>query len=328
MAVPTTNKKPAISKSLIQKYNTAVPAYMEIKRKTKGSKSRYVPMSPAERLRHRRERRTNAQNIQKAIAAIRAYIRDRCFKLGKKYKRKQRYFLDMVYQGGIRLTKPANNPNNFNMFKSVKAYERREAGEPPMSLLKIQEVYRPEYDALDDKGMQEIIDKFNAIQEEAEARGIKRPSLKEKGADVAGSLDNVSKIGLKTRVGIEAFLLVVRNRPDDYMGLKWIVTNERLMEYMRILLRHWDPVYIGQKMEAFAVTRCNIATICKNPKEHADLLRKEIGFMIQDALDDACMTKNLMIQYEHFDTTITPRYGVVVEGWPKNLSLPETGIVY
>ncbi|KAL0057103.1 hypothetical protein AAF712_016271 [Marasmius tenuissimus] len=117
MAAPTTNKKPAISKSLIQKYNTTVPIYTEIKRKTKGSKSCYVLISPAERLQRHRECRMNAQAIQKAIAAIRAYIRDECFKLGKKYKRKQWYFLDMVYQGSIQLTKPANSPNNFNMLK-------------------------------------------------------------------------------------------------------------------------------------------------------------------------------------------------------------------
>ncbi|KAL0058926.1 hypothetical protein AAF712_014369 [Marasmius tenuissimus] len=328
MSAPVTKKKkPAISKTLTQKYNTAVPSYTEIKKTTKATKSRYVPMSTAERLRRRRERRETAQKIQNAVVGIRNYVRDECLKLGKTYKRKQRYFLDMVYQGGVRLTKPANNPNDFNMFKSVIAHERREAGEPPMSLLKIQEVYRPQYDALDDDGMKEIVEKYQAIQEEAQAKGIKRPSLKEKGADVAGSLSNVQGIlqGLKTRVGIEAFLLVVRNRPEDYMGPTWIVTDERLMEYMRILLRHWNPVYIGQKMEAFAVTGCNMASVCKNPKEHADLLKKEIGCMVQDALDEACITTNLSMQYERFDTIITAKYGVVVEGWPKGLPFQKPG---
>ncbi|KAL0057104.1 hypothetical protein AAF712_016272 [Marasmius tenuissimus] len=79
-------------------------------------------------------------------------------------------------------------------------------------------------------------------------------------------------------------------------------------------------------MEAFAVTGCNIATICKNLKEHADLFRKEIGCMIQDALDNACMTKNLMIQYKCFNTTITPQYDIVVKGWPKNLPFQKPGL--
>ncbi|KAJ8088989.1 hypothetical protein PM082_014236 [Marasmius tenuissimus] len=320
-------KKAIVRKSVSKKYSAHIPSSSTLKVRTRNFKSTYVPVPLAEKLRRRRERSVRAASIRTSIAEIRQHIRDECHKLATTWKMKPQYFLDMVYQGGVRLTKPANNLNPFNAFKAVKAYERREAGETPMSLLEIQTKYRPEYDALDKKGLDDMLKKYATIKDEERREKIKRPSLKEKMADVAGSLSNVSAIlqALKTRVGIEAMLLVVRNRPEDYMSPRWILTDDRLMEYLHVLLRYWNPVYIGQKLEAFAVSKFNMALACKTTKEYAELLKKMITRSIQDGLDEACSTNNLTMQYERFDKLITQQYGVVIEGWPTNLPFQQPG---
>ncbi|KAJ8092021.1 hypothetical protein AAF712_009492 [Marasmius tenuissimus] len=328
MSTPASKEISGLKKDKIsEKYSAAVPSAARTKQRTRNFKTVYVPVSTAERLCRSRERRERYDGMKKRVAKLRRYIRDECSALGKKYKRKQRYFMDMVYQGGVRLTKPMNELNDFNAFKSVTAYERRKAGLPPMSIMEIQRVYRPVYDALDEKGMKDIREKYKRIKDEERCEKVKRPSLKEKTADAAASLSQVAGIlqGMKTRVGTEAVVLVVKNRPEDFMLPKWIVTDKRLMEYLQILVRGWNPVFIGQKVEAFAVAGCDIARVCKNQKEHAELLKKSITRLVQDALDEACSGTNVAMQYERFDTSITARYGVVIEGWPSELPFQKAG---
>ncbi|KAK1235910.1 hypothetical protein PQX77_000843 [Marasmius sp. AFHP31] len=323
MATTTNKKQDAIS----QKYNAVVPSSISVTKKISNYKGTYVPITVNEHIRRKHNRERRAAEVKATIAAIRRHIRDRCMELGTKYKRKPKYFLDMVYQGGVRLTKPANNPNHFNSFKAVKAYDRRQAGEPPMSILDIQKVYRPEYNALDKQGLSDLLARHKEIQDEDKRERIKRPSIKEKTADVAAALSQVAGIfqGLKTRVGIEVTALVVKNCPEDFMTPKWIVTDKRVMEYLGLIQRGFDPVHIGQKVEAFAVAGCDVAKVCKTQKEYAELLKKQITRLVQDGLDEACKGQNVTMQYERFDKLITARYGVVVEGWPTTLEFQKPG---
>ncbi|KAL0063017.1 hypothetical protein AAF712_010148 [Marasmius tenuissimus] len=318
---------PPVKKHISKKYNVATPAASLLKKQTRNHRTVYVPISTTERVRRSRQRRERAVAIRSGIAGIRQYVRDKCSEMGKLYKKKDKYFMDMVYQGGVRLTKRKNDTNNFNAFKSVIAYERREAGLPPMSIIKIQEEYRPQYDALDEEGLDRILKKYALIQDEEKREQIKRPSMKEKTADAAGSLNSVAGIlqGLKTRVGTEAVVLVVKNRTEDFMEPQWIVTDERIMDYLRIIVRGWDPVHVGQRVEAFAVAGCDITAVCKTTKEQAELLKKAIARLVQDGLDEACATTNLTMQYERFDHLITMKYRVVIEGWPANLPFQRPG---
>ncbi|KAK1225162.1 hypothetical protein PQX77_011906 [Marasmius sp. AFHP31] len=319
---PTTAVElPVVKDHISRKYSAAVLSAFLLKKQTRNQESVYVPISTTEHVRRSRDRKERAANIRSKIAKIRRYIRTKCTGLATKYKRKQTYFLDMVYQGGVRLTKPKNETNNFNAFKSVIAYERRQAGLPPMTILQIQKEYRPQYDALDKEGMDDILEKYKLIQDKEKREQIKRPSMKEKTADVASSLSSVAGIfqGLKTRVGVDAVALVVKNRTEDFMTPQWIVTDARIMEYLRVIVWGWDPVHIGQRIEAFAVAGCDITAVCKTTKEQAELLKKAITRLVQDALDDACGTTNLVMQYERFDHLITLKYRVVIEGWPAGL---------
>ncbi|KAJ8087271.1 hypothetical protein PM082_006101 [Marasmius tenuissimus] len=323
----TQTKAVALNKTLTKKYSLAAPAAADVQQRTQNYATTYVPVSTTEHIRRSRVRRERAADIRSRIADIRKHAHIECGLLSQKYKRKTRYFLDMVYQGGVRLTKPANETNNFNAFKSVTAYERREAGLPPMTIVQIQKEFRPKYDAMTEEEITNMLIKYRNIRDEEKREKIKHASVKEKAADVAGSLNNVAGIlqGLKTRVGVDAVLLVVKNRPDDFMGPRWIVTDERLMEYLHVTVRDWNPVTIGQRLEAFAVAGCNPALVCKNQKDHAELLKKMIARHVQDGLDSACKTKNLAMQYERFDHLITAKYGVIIEGWPANLTFQKPG---
>ncbi|KAK1230273.1 hypothetical protein PQX77_006648 [Marasmius sp. AFHP31] len=304
MPPSTAIELPAVKSHISKKYSAAVPSASLLKKQTRNQESVYVPISTT-----------------KCIAKMRRYIHNKCTALATKYKRKQQYFLDMVYQGAVRLTKLKNKTNNFNAFKLVIAYERRQAGLPPMSILQIQKEYRPQYDALDEKGMNDILEKYKLIQDKEKREQIKRPSMKEKTADVASSLSSVAGIfqGLKTRVGTEGIALVVKNRTEDFMAPQWIVTDPRIMEYLHVIVRGWDPVHIGQRVEAFAIAGCDITAVCKTTKEQAELLKKAIIRLVQDGLGDACGTTNLVMQYKRFDHLITLKYCVVVEGWPAGL---------
>ncbi|KAL0058196.1 hypothetical protein AAF712_015146 [Marasmius tenuissimus] len=328
---PTTAKEtPAVKASVSSKYNLAVPSSVNVKKGIKNYTSKYVPISTTECIRRARVRREQAAKIRSRIAEILRGVRQDCDKLGVKYRRKPQYFLDMVYQGGVRLTKQANEPNNFNAFKCMTAYERHEAGLPLMSTLEIQKDFRPKYDTMTEEEIDDMLIKYKNIKDEDRQEKIKRPSVKEKAEDVAGSLKHVVGIlqGLKTRVGVNAITLVVKNRMEDFMGPKWIVTDEQLMEYLGLILRGWDLVVIGQRVEAYAVAGCNISKVCQNPKEYMELLKKTITHCIQDGLDSACKTKNLMMQYERFDHLITGQYGVIIEGWPANLNLQKPGFFH
>ncbi|KAL0065632.1 hypothetical protein AAF712_007410 [Marasmius tenuissimus] len=323
MGPNTAEKLATIKCNISKKYEAAVPLSSLLKKQTRNFKTTYVPISTAERLRRSIKRRERSTNIRNAIAELQREIRDKCITLGQTYKMKSRYFLDMVYQGGVRLMKPANDTNPFNAFKSVKAYDRREGTFISSLVLK---VYRSEYDGLSKKEKTKIVKRYEEIRDENRREMIKRPSMKEMAADVSSSLAHVAAIlqALKTQVGIDVLVLVVKNRSEDFMSPKWIVTDQRIMDYMRVLLRHWDPVYIGTQVEAFAVARCDIAFVCKTPREYAELLKKMITRQIQDALDEACTTKNATMQYERFHL-ITQRYGVIVEGWPANLPFQKPG---
>ncbi|KAK1216214.1 hypothetical protein PQX77_021166 [Marasmius sp. AFHP31] len=198
MAGTASKKKTAASKSLGKKYSINIPSALILKNRTRNFKSTYVPVPITERLRRCRERRTRAAAIRQSITEICQYIRDQCHALATTWKMKPKYFLDMVYQGGVRLTKPANKLNPFNAFKAVIAHERREASEAPMTILDIQKQYHPQYDALDKDGLTNMLTKYESIKDEAKRERVKRPSIKEKSADVAGSLSHVAAVAPAT----------------------------------------------------------------------------------------------------------------------------------
>ena len=106
------------------------------------------------------------------------------------------------------------------------------------------------------------------------------------------------------RVGIEAFFCVVRNTPEYVMDPVWFFTSEALLDYMPTAVhihKPFDIVYVGSKIEAFAVAGCDVVSkwwsyyfsqmpsqmlsdlLCTS-KQKADYIKQQIGQKISKML--------------------------------------------
>ncbi|EEB89013.1 hypothetical protein MPER_12943 [Moniliophthora perniciosa FA553] len=81
--------------------------------------------------------------VQKWISKIRSHAAQ----LAKDFDRKPRYFLDLLFQGGVKLVRPRVKTNPWNAFKWLKSRELHEAG-TPLTLMEINEKYKDEYGQL------------------------------------------------------------------------------------------------------------------------------------------------------------------------------------
>ncbi|KAL0562984.1 hypothetical protein V5O48_019093 [Marasmius crinis-equi] len=55
-------------------------------------------------------------------------------------------------------------------------------------------------------------------------------------------------------------------------------------DYLSFLIRQWDPISIGHKLEAFAVARCDATKVIKSQKGKAEALKKYTVRLVQDGL--------------------------------------------
>jgi hypothetical protein len=66
------------------------------------------------------------QQIDDAVGEWYSYTLAKADELGKLYSKKPRYFLDMFFQGGVRMVNHRHKTNAYNTFKSLKATELSE----------------------------------------------------------------------------------------------------------------------------------------------------------------------------------------------------------
>ncbi|KAL0567194.1 hypothetical protein V5O48_014795 [Marasmius crinis-equi] len=304
-------------------YAVNVPSAAELKKQTrnKNKNTKAPPLTNIERLKKREQRRGKSVEMKAEVAALRRTVRARCNELADLYDKKPRYVMDMFYQRSNLAAKNTYEVNPFNAYKSVIAHQRREAGETPLHLLELQSSIAEDYKDLDDEALEKVVEKYMELRDEDKREKLKRPSMKEKMAEVASSVDLVMTAmqGLKTHCGIEFVGLLVKNRPEPFMNPKWLATDGRIHDYLSLILRGWDSTYIGKKVEAFAVAGCDATKVFKSQKDQAEALKRHVVRVVQDGLDQTCGTENQLMQYERFDTTITMWYKVVVEGWPKGI---------
>jgi hypothetical protein len=78
----------------------------------------------------RREKLTAYQDrqcqIDEAVSEWYSYTLMKADDLGKRFNKKPCYFMDLFFQGGVKLVMPRNKVNMFNAFKSLKAEELNE----------------------------------------------------------------------------------------------------------------------------------------------------------------------------------------------------------
>ncbi|KAL0567467.1 hypothetical protein V5O48_014520 [Marasmius crinis-equi] len=186
-------------RSMLYKGNP--PSVAELKKQIKAKKPTNPPLTTLDCQKKSMSCRTRAAEIKDQIVAIRRFIRGECNRMSDDFNMEPRYFADMVYQGGARISKPLNEPNTFNAYKAVVSYERREAGEKPLPLIQLQELITDDYHTLSNDALEKIMAKYKDIRDEERLEKVKRPSMKEKIADVKRTVDHAVGLfnGLKTR---------------------------------------------------------------------------------------------------------------------------------
>ncbi|KAJ7792182.1 hypothetical protein B0H14DRAFT_2244329, partial [Mycena olivaceomarginata] len=88
-----------------------------------------VPLSTEERTRKREEREERRDQQDQAVLEWVSETFAKADELATRFKRTQRYFLDVLFQGGVHMINHQDEVNPYNAWKTVKAAESREAGE-------------------------------------------------------------------------------------------------------------------------------------------------------------------------------------------------------
>ncbi|KAK1216231.1 hypothetical protein PQX77_021145 [Marasmius sp. AFHP31] len=275
------------------------------------------------------QRRENNESIKKDVEEWLVEVTKKADSLAAKYKRTRRYFLDMFFQGGVRLVRPRAQTNSYNAFKYVKAKRAREEGGPKLDVEDLDDLYREEYEGLTVDELQPYIDEYEEDCGGAEddddgphlpRNTVRLPNARSRAQDMSNALTNVTKIlnAMSLRCGSEAILLVVRNRTDPFMEPFWYYSNPKLEHYMPFAIRGgWDSEKVGARCEAFAVAGCDTANLAKNSKDKATLLKAEIRDLLKHKLAHALGVETVQqMEYKQFDRVITYKTGVVIEGWP------------
>ncbi|KAH9853434.1 hypothetical protein C2E23DRAFT_859032 [Lenzites betulinus] len=121
--------------------------------------------------------------------------------------------------------------------------------------------------------------------------------------------------GLQHRVGIEAFMCVVRNTPDYPLKPRWWFTSNALDEFLRGNVRKFEPERIGVMAEAFAIAGCDYFNQLKNTEQKAAFLKSEIRDMVVEALVLATGDPGSTMSYVNFTRDIELAHGVTIDGW-------------
>ncbi|KAK7036536.1 hypothetical protein VNI00_011733 [Paramarasmius palmivorus] len=291
------------------------------------TKKVYVKLTAAEKQRRSEAASEKRDEIRQAVDAWLEDIVGHAQTLADRFKKKPRYFLNMLFQNNIRMSKKQTKTNSFNAWKSEKALELKEAGEPPMDVEDLVATYRHEYDALNEKQKAETVHTFETRRQIEEWEKIKFPTLKSRirsAAEIVHAIVELLKVA-KLRCGIEAMFLMVRSDPDPFMDPKWFWTNPNWIDYMKAILRQgrgFDPKIMAAKLESFSIAGCDpnnmLKTVDDQSKWYKTLIREEMLSRLLDAVNEGSTLKMdfTTVPYEKFDKLVTFPHGVVVNNWP------------
>jgi hypothetical protein len=85
------------------------------------------PPLPAQQQKEQQQKnRERQQQIDDAVGEWYTYTLAKADDLGKRFNKKPRYFLDLFFQGGVKMVTHRTKVNAFNAFKSLKAAEVNE----------------------------------------------------------------------------------------------------------------------------------------------------------------------------------------------------------
>ncbi|KAK7029459.1 hypothetical protein VNI00_014492 [Paramarasmius palmivorus] len=321
-----------------KKWKIAKPNQRQRIRKQPTKKKKRVPSTVEERRKALKEQKETRQKMNNAIREVGSYVRAKCLELAHDYKRKPRYFEDRIYNGGVKMVRQRNKINAFNAFKSLKAKENEKAGGKKLSAAELGSQLKTEYKALTKEEKEELVKKFADLRStEVVVPSIMGRSISQEAAHLLSNIVGLIK-SMSVRVGVEAILLVTRNRPEPFMEPYWFISNQAYGDYLATIAKQkFDYMAIGEKMQSFAIAKCDVANLASsaNTKVRAlkSVIRETMRSQVEECkrqrgtLDDG---KEVKVHYENFEHLMTYDQGIILEGWPfkeiKNLSALSSSI--
>uniref|UniRef100_A0A0W0FG61 Uncharacterized protein n=1 Tax=Moniliophthora roreri TaxID=221103 RepID=A0A0W0FG61_MONRR len=128
------------------------------------------------------------------------------------FKKKPCYFLDMLFQGGIKLW--------------LKSCELHKAG-TPLALIEITQQFKGKYKKLTDLEKEVLVKEYEQLNKKDCQKNAQCPNSHRHALDIANTLANVENMleSLSLRAGLDAMLVAVRNTHNNYMDPHWFFTN-------------------------------------------------------------------------------------------------------
>ncbi|KAL0572556.1 hypothetical protein V5O48_009413 [Marasmius crinis-equi] len=240
-------------------------------------------------------------------------------KQGRMFGKKDRYFKDMIFNGGAHLKHLKREISPYNAFRSEKAREIREAGGVLQTLAEIDVNFGEEYDDMTDEEKSALVARHKEYLAEEAMVNIRLPTQRQIRETVKSAIESLIAIvrALCRRVGMEGFFMLIRSRFDITIPPQWYCTNTKLENYLALAVKGpWDlGMFIG-RCEAFVLAGCDVANLATNVQKTVSFLKGEVRGLVKRLLAEATGCATLEMEYKTFDKSITKEYRVVLEGWP------------
>ncbi|KIY45338.1 hypothetical protein FISHEDRAFT_76522 [Fistulina hepatica ATCC 64428] len=233
-----------------------------------------------------------------------------------RFDMKAQWFREQIFYGGQKHINKRDT-NTYNAFFRQKTQDLRDEGIVHAGgIVKLHELYADEYHAMSKEKLDELV--LAHKEEQLEYSYTRVQGNRAKMQDIRKCCNLMMDLlgGLRQRVGIEGFFVVVSSNTDFPIDPIWFFTRDELDEYMKVLLRNWDTSQLGYKMQAFAQAGCDVANLTRSAHEKAQFLKGEIVRLVNQALVDITQDTNASMQYVQYERNIVYKRSVVLEGWP------------
>ncbi|THG93298.1 hypothetical protein EW026_g7903 [Hermanssonia centrifuga] len=264
-----------------------------------------------------KERQRKQAEIDDDVDALFDQIEQRTKELGEKYGRKQRYFLDRIFNGGVKAVN-GSKTSAFNAWAHFKCEQVNEDLPPHQAvpLLEVQERYINEYHQLTGEDKERLVHDFELIKE-TRKRGP-RVTARGKIQDIVHTTKQMEELlsGLDSRVGIQALFCVVRSSSNFAMKPRWYFTSPDLERYLEIAVRKkFEAKQVGALMEAYAVAGGSVASVLRTSKMKADWFKALIRDKVTELLVEISGNEHANMQYLNYERDIVQKYHIKMVGW-------------
>ncbi|KAG7100121.1 hypothetical protein E1B28_001901 [Marasmius oreades] len=262
-------------------------------------------------------RAVKRNTINADLKALDALIDTTCAELAVKHKKKKRYFLDAVYQNGVRLSSQSTPINPYNAWKWAKANELHGVGITNYDMTDIARVFGHEYSSLSSEQKKGLVDQYR--EHKSRNQKYRTPTARSRAQDIAQIYLTVKKLlaSLQKGSGVETVLIMVKNWTENVMQPTCYFSNPLMEPFMKTATwGGWDTRNVAAKLEVFALAGFDSSKLYTKRADVTQELKNEIRDFIKANLAEVSGKEKPTMHYEEFDKLITLQNGIVLENWP------------